>query len=166
MVETPEILRSYAEATRYMQNAEVALQNSGKEGNRYLDAKYVRTACGIAHLAVLMAMDMWLALRGVPMPAKRNNTKKHRDINEYRKEVGKRDRGLLDDLNGAYAILHLEGYYDGIVSVPIIRGGFTVAYSIIERIKPAMPDAELQTYIDNYKFKKPSFLRQIFSFLF
>jgi hypothetical protein len=166
MVETPEILRLYAEATRYMQNAENVLQNSDKDNNNYLDAKYVRMACGTAYLAVLMAVDMWLAMRGVPMPAKRDQKKKHRDINMYRMEVGKRDRGVLTALNTTYNILHLAGYYDGEQNVTVIRGGFTVAYSIIERIKPAMPDAELQTYIDNYKFKKPSFLQQIFSFLF
>jgi hypothetical protein len=32
-------------------------------------------------------------------------------------------------------VLHLSGYYDGILSVPVIKSGFDVAYDIIAKVK-------------------------------
>ena len=42
----------------------------------------------------------------------------------------------MDEVNTAYDVLHLDGYYDGVRNVKVIQGGFEVAYDIIERIKP------------------------------
>ncbi|GHT68146.1 hypothetical protein FACS189452_07250 [Bacteroidia bacterium] len=158
-----ELLQSYAEALRYMCNAESTLQKAGKENNRYDDAKYVSTACGTAYKGVLIAFDAWLARKGAPMPTKRDKTKRHRSIDMYKKEVGKFDRKMLGDLNSAYNVLHLDGYYDGIADARIIRAGFAVAYEIIEKIKPAIADTEIQQYIDSYR--KPSFLRKLYMLL-
>jgi hypothetical protein len=160
MLTDQQQLQSYAEALRYMRNAEETLQKSSKEDNQYLDAKYVRAACGIAHLAVLMSMDAWLALKGIPMPAKRNVKKKHRSIDMYKQEAGRLDGKMLANLNTAYSVLHLDGYYDGVTDAIIIRRGFAVAYEMIEKIKPAIPDTEIQQYIDNYR--KPSILRKLY----
>ncbi|GHU97112.1 hypothetical protein FACS1894156_8680 [Bacteroidia bacterium] len=164
MLSTQEQLKSYTEVLRYMHNAEDTLQKSGKDGNHYLDTKYVRSSCGIAYLGVLLALDIWLALKGIPMPTKRDKTKKHRSIDMYRYDIGKLDRKLLIDLNAAYEVLHLAGYYDGIQNVRIIREGFAVAYEIIEKIKPAITDAALQEYNDSYR--KPSLFKKLYTFLF
>jgi hypothetical protein len=164
MLSNQQLLQSYAEALRYMRNAEETLQKAGKENNRYDDEKYVSTACGTAYKGVLLAFDVWLELKGVPIPAKRDKTKRHRSIDMYKYEVGKLDRKMLSDLNVIYDVLHLAGYYDGIQDAIIISRGFAVAYAIIEKIKPVMPDTEIQQYLDNYR--KPSFLSQIYSFLF
>jgi hypothetical protein len=166
MITEQDILKSYAEAQRYMSNAEETLQRSGKEDNLYLDVKYVRVACGTAYLAVLIAADMWLALKGVSMPVKRDIKKKHRDINKYREDIGGLDGRMLANVNTAYNILHLYGYYDGIQDVRIVHTGFAVAREIIEKIKPTIPDADIQQYLAAYKPKRPSFLKQIYSFLF
>jgi hypothetical protein len=53
------------------------------------------------------------------------------------KYVAKIDRKMLDHLNGAYKILHLYGYYDGINVVSVVKDGFDIAYTLIEKIKPA-----------------------------
>jgi hypothetical protein len=43
---------------------------------------------------------------------------------------------MLDYLNGAYKILHLYGYYDGITDAIVVKRGFDTADTIIEKIKP------------------------------
>jgi hypothetical protein len=44
---------------------------------------------------------------------------------------------MLDQLNSAYEVLHLLGYYDGITDVSIVKRGFDTAYTLIEKIKPS-----------------------------
>lgn len=136
MLSDQELLQSYAEALRYMRNAEATLQKSGKENNTYLDVKYVRTACGTAYLGVLLALDAWLVLKGMPIPTKRDKTKRHRSIDMYKYDIAKLDGRMLIDLNTVYNVLHLNGYYDGIQNVRIIREGFSVAYEMIEKSNP------------------------------
>ncbi|GHT65822.1 hypothetical protein FACS189452_00620 [Bacteroidia bacterium] len=159
-------LEPYAEALRYMSNAEENLQKTRKEDNLYLDKKYVSAACGIAYKGVLHAMDAWLAINGKPIPTKRDKAKKHRDINMYRAEVTKLDGRMLARLNSVYDVLHLAGYYDEEQDVRVIRPGFEIAYEIIARIKPDMPDEELQQYLAEHQKKKSSLWRQLYSFLF
>ncbi|GHT11037.1 hypothetical protein AGMMS4956_03460 [Bacteroidia bacterium] len=164
MLSTQQQLQSYAEVLRYMRNAEETLQRSGKEDNRYLDPKYVSTACGIAYKGALKALDAWLTAKGAPIPTKRDKTKRHRSIDMYRYDVGRFDKKMLDYLNIVYDVLHLAGYYDEIQNVRIIREGFTVAYEIIEKIKPAITEPELQKYLTNYK--QPSLFKKLQTFLF
>jgi len=67
--------KEYAEAMRYMDNAEETLKRAGKQDNgRYKDEKYVRSACGIAYLGVLAALDAWLTLKGIEIPKKNSHT--------------------------------------------------------------------------------------------
>ena len=53
------------EAIRYLQNAKETLSKSPIENNRYVDKKYVKSACGIAYLGVLTAIDEYLIGKGV-----------------------------------------------------------------------------------------------------
>jgi len=121
----------YEEAIRYMENAKETLKKANKVDDMYQDSKYVKTACGIAYNAVLKAMDGYFLLKDVKVP------KSRKSIEFYRNNTSKIDQKLLGYLNGAYAILHLEGYYDGILVVDAITAGFNVAYKIIDKIKPA-----------------------------
>ena len=121
----------YLEAIRYMENAKETLKKANKVDDMYQDSKYVKTACGIAYNAVLKAMDGYFLLKDVKVP------KSRKSIEFYRNNTSKIDQKLLGYLNGAYAILHLEGYYDGILVVDAINAGFNVAYKIIDKIKPA-----------------------------
>jgi uncharacterized protein (UPF0332 family) len=119
----------YAEAIRYMDNAKDVLKKAQKEDKDYKDKKYVRMACGTAYSGILVALDAYLLLKDVPEPKKKS-------IDFYRKNIATLDKSLLRDLNSAYSILHLAGYYDGVPRVETIKSGFNLAYDIIDRIKP------------------------------
>ena len=120
----------YAEAIRYMDNAKETLQKAGKDGKLYQDEKYVKTACGTAYNGVLKAMDGYFYSLGI------EKRKGRKSIEYYRENAAKLDKKLLSYLNSVYEVLHLSGYYDGILSVPIIKSGFDVAYDIIAKIEP------------------------------
>ena len=123
----------YTEANRYMDNAKEALHKSDKEDfGHYKDQKYVKSACGIAYLAVLVALDAWLILKGIPEPSK----KTRKTINYYLSQIAELDNKMVSFLNTAYDILHLEGYYRGITRIKTIESGFDAAYDIINQIKP------------------------------
>ena len=121
----------YVEAIRYMDNAKETLIKAGKEDDLYKDDKYVKTACGIAYCAVLKALDGYLLLKEV------KRQKGRKSIEYYCENISKIDRKLMQYLNNAYMTLHLDGYYDGNVSVDTISSGFKSAYLIIDKIKPA-----------------------------
>jgi uncharacterized protein (UPF0332 family) len=121
----------YNEAMRYMENAKETLKKAGKEDRFYIDKKYVKTACGTAYNAVLLALDGYLLLKGV------EKIKGRKHIDYYLEEVGRTDRKLLNYVNEAYNSLYLSGYYDGSRDSKIILEGFNLAYVIIEKIKPA-----------------------------
>ncbi|GHT66868.1 hypothetical protein FACS189452_03510 [Bacteroidia bacterium] len=153
-------LQPYAEALRYMSNAEETLQKAIKEDGYYKDRKYVRSACGIAYLGVLEALEKWLELKDVPDPKKQRKT-----ILFYQNNVAKWDKKLSIELHVAYEILHREGYYDGIQKVSIVREGFDSAYEIISRIKPAVPEEELQAYLTAYQEQKTSLWKRMYMML-
>ena len=123
----------YTEAVRYMDNARESLKNAKKEGNIYRDPKYVKTACGTAYSGVLIALDCFFILKSIHKPT----GKERKSIEYYQKNLGKLDRKMMDNLNLAYKILHLSGYYDGIESVSVIKEGFDYANKIIDKIKPS-----------------------------
>jgi hypothetical protein len=123
----------YMEVNRYMDNAKDALKKAEKQDDGYYkDRKYVETACGVAYLAVLRAVDAWLAIKDVPELGK----KKHKSIDYYMFNVSERDQKLASTLNSAYNVLHLGGYYRGETRIKTIETGFEAAYEIIEKIKP------------------------------
>ncbi len=96
-----------------------------------IKVKYVKTACGIAYCAVLKALDGYFLLKEV------KKQKGRKSIVYYRENISNIDRKLMQYLNNAYMTLHLDGYYDGNVSVDTISSGFKSAYLIIDKIKPA-----------------------------
>jgi hypothetical protein len=140
--------KEYAEAIRYMDNAKEMLRKAGKrDDGLYIDEKYVRSACGIAYLGVLVALDAWLTLKGVRLPKRRNHT----NIDFYLSNIGKLDMKLLDHLNSAYNVLHLDGYYRKEKSVKTIESGFDRAFYIIDKIKPENPVDVPETRGDRIK---------------
>jgi hypothetical protein len=122
----------YSEAIRYMDNAKNCLSKAKKEGKVYQDPKYVKMACGTAYSGLLMALDGFFTLNGIHKP----NGKERKSIEYYQSNITKIDKKMLDNINIAYKILHLSGYYDGIESVTVVKEGFDLAYKIIEKIKP------------------------------
>jgi len=126
----------YAESIRYMDNAKETLQKAGKLDDRhYKDEKYVKSACGIAYLGVLRAVDAWLVLKGVELLS----GKKQKSIDLYEYTIAKIDKKMLSSLKSAYGALHLAGYYHGATKVSTIKDGFDTAYEIIDKIKPEHP---------------------------
>jgi tRNA G37 N-methylase TrmD len=154
-IETQEGVRqkAYAEALRYMENAKEVLRKAGKENYYYSDSKYVSTACGTAYKGVIIALDAFLALKDVPEPSKR----KRKSIEYYTMNISMIDKKMLKYLNSAYAVLHIAGYYEGVLDVRVVKAGFDAAYSIIEYIKPDYAP-ELPP------LPKPSLLKRIYSF--
>ena len=123
----------YNEAIRYMDNAKDCLKKANKEDGYYNDRKYVKMACGTAYSGMLLALDGFLLLKGMHKPT----TKDRKSIEYYQKNLTKYDQKMLNTLNGAYYILHLYGYYDGMNKATVIKEGFEEAYKIIEKINPA-----------------------------
>ena len=134
----------YNEATRYMDNAREYLKSAQKEGNIYRDPKYVRSACGTAYSGVLIALDGYCILKGIHTSKSKRERK---SIEYYQKNLARQDKKMLDNLNMAYQILHLSGYYDGIQSVKVVKEGFSLADTIIEKIKPL--SQVNKTFIEN-----------------
>jgi hypothetical protein len=124
--------KNYEEALRYMENAKEILKKAGREGIFYKDRKYVRTACGTAYNGVLIALDTWLTLKDVAFP-KGNHRK---NINFYQENLSKLDRKMLNYLDSVYEVLHLAGYYDGVLNSRIVGEGLDTAYELIRKIKP------------------------------
>ena len=124
--------KNYTEAIRYMDNAKEMLKKSNKEGKYYQDKKYVRMACGTAYNGVLIALDTYLQLKGVDTGKK----KTRKSIGYYTSHISTMDKKLLTEVDAAYEILHLFGYYDGTTNAVVVQEGFDEAYDIINRIKP------------------------------
>jgi hypothetical protein len=119
-----------------MENAEEALKKADKQyDKRYKDKKYVRTACGVAYSGVLVALDAWLAIKGVPAPTRTQR----KSIDFYTNAVARLDKKMLGLVLVAYETLHLNGYYDGTLVVATVKGGFDAAYEIIGKIEPQNP---------------------------
>jgi predicted ribosome quality control (RQC) complex YloA/Tae2 family protein len=124
---------SYSEAIRYMENAKETLKKAGKEDYYYKDRKYVKTACGTAYNGVLIALDAYLSLKRI------KKTKGRKSIEYYYEHLGRLDKKMLRQLDSVYEVLHLSGYYDGILNARTIKTGFDDAYGIIDKIKPEQP---------------------------
>jgi uncharacterized protein (UPF0332 family) len=114
------------EARRYLANAKNILKNSKVENGFYRDVKYVRMACGVAYSGVLMTIDGYLLKKG-----KEIRRRGRKSVDDYRKELSKIDKKMLEYFNAAYNILHLSGYYDGTNRVSVISDGLKVAQEII-----------------------------------
>ncbi|MDR2585384.1 MAG: DUF5618 family protein [Prevotellaceae bacterium] len=123
----------YNEAIRYMDNAKDFLQKAKKEGKFYSDPKYVKVACGTAYSGMLVALEGFLVVRGVDKP----KGKVRKSIEFYQENMAKIDKKMLVYLNGAYQILHLSGYYDGILDAVVVHRGFDLANAIIEKVRPS-----------------------------
>ena len=121
------------EAVRYLDNAKEILGRSAIENDQYLDDKYVKSACGVAYLGVLRAIDQFLLSRGV---SKKELPKK---VDEYQKALQKHasihDGKLIRQFENIYDELHIAGYYRGnLHSVAIVKAALKSAESFIKKI--------------------------------
>jgi hypothetical protein len=123
-------VKYYTRAVREIDKANETLKKAGKEDRFYVDKKQVKTACGIAYNAVLLALDGYLLICGIEVK------KGKKDISFYKKSVSEVDIKLLNYVTEAYNILYLAGHYDGSRASKVILAGFELAFVIINKIKP------------------------------
>ena len=127
-----EPLRKIQESERYLSNARELLKKAGRENGTYKDGKYVRTACGTAYLGSLLAMDAYLAKKGKNI-LKRKGSRKN--MEDYTQALASLNKKVLHSFNAAYYVLHISGYYDGIVDSKIINRGFEAFEELINAAK-------------------------------
>ena len=122
------------EPARYLNNAKEILSKSPIEDEYYVDDKYVKSACGVAYLGVLRAIDELLLKRGV---TKKELPKK---VEEYRKALQKHSSihngKLVRQFEDIYDELHIAGYYRGILhSVATVKAALKTAESFIKKME-------------------------------
>ena len=130
------VINPLSEARRYVANAKQTLQEHGQfdpDEKRYDDPKYVKAAGNYLWLAVLLALD-------AVFHVKKSKKKGARvDVDDYKAAVAQRDRKLLNNVNDAYNILHLDMTYDGISNKDLCDLGFRLANDIIDRCSLMIP---------------------------
>jgi hypothetical protein len=124
------------EAIRYLDNAKEILGKSPIEDDQYLDDKYVKSACGIAYLGVLRAIDELLLRKGL---SKKELPKK---VDEYRKALQKHasiyNGKIIRQFENIYDELHIAGYYRGnLHSVATVKAALKSAESFIRKMTGA-----------------------------
>jgi hypothetical protein len=121
------------EALRYLNNSKEILRSVPVENGTYIDIKPVREACGIAYLAVLMAIDEYLMKRGL------SKKELPRPVDAYRRALQRHlvvhDGKLLREFEALYEALHIAGYYRGnLYLVDMIKEALKAARAFIEKI--------------------------------
>ncbi|MBI4691392.1 MAG: DUF5618 family protein [Nitrospirae bacterium] len=118
---------------RYLDNAKETLSKAGLEDNYYTDIKYVKSACGIAYLGVLKAIDDYLLRHGI------SQKELPRKVEEYTKALKKynlHNGKLSGQFNALYHELHIAGYYHGdLRSIETVKASIKSAKDFIEKIK-------------------------------
>jgi len=122
------------EALRYLNNSKEILRSVPVENGTYIDIKPVREACGIAYLAVLMAIDEYLMKRGL------SKKELPRSVDAYRRALQRHlvvhDGKLLREFEALYEALHMAGYYRGnLYLVDMIKEALKAARAFIEKIR-------------------------------
>jgi hypothetical protein len=122
------------ESLRYLNNAKEILSTIPIEDSTYTDLKQVREAFGIAYLAVLEAINEYLIKNGF--------TKKElpKSVDEYRKALQKyltvHDGKLLREFEKLYDMLHIAGYYGGLLyDINVVKDALRATRSFIEKIE-------------------------------
>ncbi|MDA8338857.1 MAG: DUF5618 family protein, partial [Nitrospiraceae bacterium] len=98
------------------------------------DDKYVKSACGVAYLGVLKAIEESLINKGL---TRKELPKK---VEEYRKVLQKyvsiHNGKLLKEFDDLYDELHIAGYYRGMLHrVDVVKAVLKGAKEFIEKIK-------------------------------
>ena len=121
------------EALRYLQNAKDTLAKSPIDGNNYVDDKYVKSACGIAYLGVLKAIEEYLLRQGL---SRKELPKKVEEIQKALQKYASPYNGkLLKEFDYLYDELHIAGYYRGnLHRVDIVKGVLKGAKEFIGKL--------------------------------
>ena len=122
------------EALRYLNNAKEILKSVPIEDSTYTDIKPVQEACGTAYLAVLKAVDEYLLKKGVDEKDLPQSVEGYREM--IRKYAMVHDGKLVKEFEKLYKLLHIAGYYRGLLEdVTILKDSLKAAKTFIEKIK-------------------------------
>ena len=122
------------EALRYLENARTILRTAPIEDNTYTDGKPVQEACGTAYLAVLKAIDEYLLKKGIDEKELPQSVDGYREM--LRKHLTIHNGRLLKEFDKLYKLLHIAGYYRGLLEdVTVVKDAFKAAKIFIEKIK-------------------------------
>jgi len=145
---------SIDEAYRYLANAKDTIAKSPIQYGIYTDSKYVREAAGMAYLAALKALDVYLISKGI------DRTKLPKSIDGYR-DLIRRKIPLNGKLNASlkivYENLHVFAYYRGGTAIQMVKEGFENVKKIIEmmdRLIPGHPENIVSEPPVKYKKKQ------------
>jgi len=128
---------SISEAYRYLANAKETLSKSPIEYGRYKDPKYVREAAGMAYLAALKAIDVYLISIGLERKVLPKSIDGYWNL--IRKKIPLNGK-LTASVNTVYENLHIFAYYRGGVGVEMVKEGFSNAKKIIDMLSKLMPE--------------------------
>ena len=124
----------YREALRYFENANKILRSKASKKDRYYeDGKYARMAWSTAYSGVLKALDAYLELKGKPIIKKKYARV---SVDDYVKRLTLLDKRVLNSFNTTYQVLHLNGYYEGLLNADTIQSGLHSFAEILNEIKP------------------------------
>ena len=122
------------EALRYLENARAILRTASIEDNTYTDGKPVQEACGTAYLAVLKAIDEYLVKKGIDEKELPQSVDGYREM--LRKYLMIHNGRLLKEFDKLYKLLHIAGYYRGLLEdVTVVKDALKAANIFIEKIK-------------------------------
>ena len=122
------------EALRYLNSAKEILKSVPIEDSTYTDIKPVQEACGTAYLAVLKAVDEYLLKKGVDEKDLPQSVEGYREM--IRKYAMVHDGKLVKEFEKLYKLLHIAGYYRGLLEdVTILKDSLKAAKTFIEKIK-------------------------------
>ncbi len=122
------------EARRYLENAKVILKSIPVQDNTYSDVKPVQEACGTAYLAVLKAIDEDLLRKGWEERELPTSVDGYREA--VRKNLQVHNGKLLKEFEKLYKLLHIAGYYRGLLEdVTVVKDAIKAAKIFIEKIK-------------------------------
>jgi len=121
------------EALRYLDNAREILKSAPLEDSTYTDIKPVREACGTAYLAVLKSIDAYLLKKGMDEKKLPQSVDSYREM--LRKYLSAHDGKLLREFDKLYRLLHIAGYYRGLLEdVTVVKDALKAAKNFIEKI--------------------------------
>ncbi|OGP99811.1 MAG: hypothetical protein A2026_12555, partial [Deltaproteobacteria bacterium RBG_19FT_COMBO_46_12] len=99
----------------------------------YTDIKPVREACGTAYLAVLKSIDAYLLKKGMDEKKLPQSVDSYREM--LRKYLSAHDGKLLREFDKLYRLLHIAGYYRGLLEdVTVVKDALKAAKNFIEKI--------------------------------
>ncbi|MEK7845532.1 MAG: DUF5618 family protein [Nitrospinota bacterium] len=123
-----------SEAIRYLSNAKEILNKARIEDNRYADVKYVKSACGVAYLGVLRAIDEYLQKKGQLEKELPKLIEAYREA--LRKYLSIHNGKLLKEFDALYHELHIAGYYRGdLRRVDTVKSALKGAKEFIDKVK-------------------------------